>query len=129
MGAKSSHFVKVPKDLNDIKQKFMFGLTKRQCVCFGIGIALGFPVFFLTRGVLGLTGGIIAMGCIAAPAIVCGIYKKNGLFFDAIFKNMIRYFKKKHKRIYRSTDVLSCIELQLVSTRLKRILKKANGGK
>ena len=79
MGAKSSHFVKVPKDLNDIKQKFMFGLTKRQCVCFGIGIALGFPVFFLTRGVLGLTGGI-AMGCIAAPAIVCGIYKKNGLF-------------------------------------------------
>lgn len=80
MGAKSSHFVKVPKDLNDIKQKFMFGLTKRQCVCFGIGIALGFPVFFLTRGVLGLTGGIIAMGCIAALQLYAESTRRTDCF-------------------------------------------------
>lgn len=127
--ARSAHFVKVPKDLNDIKQKFMFGLTKRQCICFGIGFALGLPVFFLTRNALGLSGGIIAMGCCAAPAIICGIYKKNGLFFDAIFKNMMRYFKKKRKRIYRTTSVLECIERQLEYNKLKRILNKANGGK
>lgn len=127
--AKSAHYVKVPKDLNDIKQKFMFGLTKRQCVCFGIGCLIGFPIFFITRGILGLSGGIICMGLCAAPAIICGIYKKNGLYFDAIFKNMVQYFKKKRKRIYRSTSVLECIERHQEYDKLKRILSKANGGK
>lgn len=127
--AKSAHYVKVPKDLNDIKQKFMFNLTKRQCLCFGIGFAVGLPVFFLTRGFLGMSIAIFAMGICAAPAILCGIYKKNGLYFDAIFKNMIRYFKKKRKRIYRTTSIFQCIERQQECSRLKIILNKANGGK
>lgn len=41
-----AHYVQIPKDLNDIKQKFMFGLTKRQVVSFGIGGILGIPLFF-----------------------------------------------------------------------------------
>ena len=47
-----AHYVQIPKDLNDIKQKFMFGLTKRQVVSFGIGGVLGIPLFFLTRSTL-----------------------------------------------------------------------------
>jgi len=27
-----AHYVQIPKDLNDIKQKFMSGLTKRQVI-------------------------------------------------------------------------------------------------
>lgn len=127
--AKSAHYVKVPKDLNDIKQKFMFNLTKRQFVCFAIGFAIGLPVFFLTRKFLGMSGAIFAMGACAAPAILCGIYKKNGLYFDAIFKNMMRYFKKKRIRIYRTTSVFQCIERQCEYGRLKKILYKSNGGK
>ncbi|MFR6397757.1 PrgI family protein [Ruminococcus sp.] len=36
-----------PKDLSEIKQKFIAGLTKRQSICFGIGFAIGIPAFFL----------------------------------------------------------------------------------
>ena len=43
-----AHYVQIPKDLNDIKQKFMFGLTKRQVVSFGIGGVMGIPLFFLS---------------------------------------------------------------------------------
>ena len=42
-----AHYVQIPKDLNDIKEKFIMGLTKRQVVCFAIGLALGAPVFFV----------------------------------------------------------------------------------
>ena len=35
-----AHYVQIPKDLNDIKQKFMFGLTKRQVVSFGIFVIM-----------------------------------------------------------------------------------------
>ena len=74
-----AHYVPIPKDLNDIKEKFIMGFTKRQVICFGIGLVLGAPVYFLTRASIGMSGAIFAMGAVAAPAILCGIYKKNGV--------------------------------------------------
>ena len=68
-----AHYVKIPKDLNDIKEKFIMGFTKRQVICFGIGLVIGFTLFFLTSNALGMSGAIFAMGACAAPAILCGI--------------------------------------------------------
>ena len=39
-------FVPVPKDLNRVKTKVMFNLTKRQLICFSIAAAVGVPIFF-----------------------------------------------------------------------------------
>lgn len=77
-----AHYVQIPKDLNEIKEKFIMGLTKRQVICFGIGLVLGAPVFFLTRAAIGMSGAIFAMGACSAPAILCGLYKKNGVFLE-----------------------------------------------
>ncbi len=33
-----AHYVPIPKDLNDIKEKFIMGFTKRQVICFGISL-------------------------------------------------------------------------------------------
>lgn len=120
-----AHYVRVPKDLNDIKEKFMFNLTKRQVVCFGIGIALGFPVFFLTKNSLGLSGAIVAMGIVAAPAIICGLYKKNGIFFEQYFKYMAEFFRRPRKRYYRTANIFRCIENQIEYDRLKKKLSQA----
>lgn len=76
-----ANHIKIPKDLDNIREKFMFGLTKRQCLCFAIAFILGIPVYFLVRK-QGIELGILAMGFTAAPAIICGIYKKNGLTFE-----------------------------------------------
>ncbi|MCD8219166.1 MAG: PrgI family protein [Ruminococcus sp.] len=119
-----AHYVQIPKDLNDIKQKFMFGLTKRQVVSFGIGGALGIPIFFLTRGLLGTSGAIFAMGAVAAPALICGLYKKNGIFFEQVIRNMFCYFKRSRKRIYRTVNLYKCIERQIEYDKLKRLLKR-----
>ena len=40
-------FVPVPKDLNRVKTKVMFNLTKRQIICFALAAAVGVPVFFI----------------------------------------------------------------------------------
>lgn len=120
-----SHFVRVPKDLNDIKEKVVFGLTKRQLICFGIGLVVGLPMFFLTRNYLGLNGGIYAMGITAAPAIFCGIYKKNGIYFERQVKFMIEFFKRPKKRYYRTTNVFRCIENHIEYIRLKKKLSEA----
>ena len=95
-----AQYIRIPKDLDNIREKFMFNLTKRQCLCFGIGFAIGIPVFFLTRK-YGIEVGIIAMGFAAAPAIVCGIYKKNGLTFEKYLKAMFRFLKRPKTRTYQ----------------------------
>lgn len=123
-----AHYVQIPKDLNDIKQKFMFGLTKRQVVSFGIGGAMGIPLFFLTRGALGVSGAIFAMGAVAAPTLICGLYKKNGIFFEQVVKNMFRYFKLPRKRNFRTFNLFESIERQLEYNRLKRLLHKIERG-
>ena len=43
-------YVTVPKDLTKIKSKMLFGLTKRQLVCFGSAALVGVPLFFLSKG-------------------------------------------------------------------------------
>ena len=50
-------YVNVPKDLTKVKSKVLFNLTKRQLICFGIGAAIGIPLFFLT--VLGLAAFLV----------------------------------------------------------------------
>ena len=45
-------YVSVPKDLTKVKTKFLFNLTKRQVICFGIGILMGVPLFFILRNAL-----------------------------------------------------------------------------
>ena len=47
-------FVPVPKDLNRVKTKVMFNLTKRQLICFALAAAVGVPIFFLTKPSLGI---------------------------------------------------------------------------
>ena len=38
-------YVSIPKDLSRVKSKFLFNLTKRQVVCFGLGALIGVPAF------------------------------------------------------------------------------------
>lgn len=42
-------YVTVPKDLTKVKSKVVFGLTKRQLICFGGALLVGVPLFFLIR--------------------------------------------------------------------------------
>ncbi len=123
-----AHYVSIPKDLNDIKEKFIMGLTKRQVICFGIGLALGVPVFFITRSAVGMSGAIFAMGACAAPAILCGLYKKNGVFLEKQVKFMREYFTRPRKRYYKTTNIFRCIENQIEYTKIKKKLRDSEKG-
>ena len=120
-----AHYVQIPKDLNDIKEKVIMGFTKRQVICFGIGLAVGAPVFFLTKNSLGMSGAVFAMGAVSAPAILCGLYKKNGVFLEKQVKYMFEYFKRPRKRYYRTINIFECIENHIEYIRLKKTLNQA----
>ncbi len=120
-----AHYVKIPKDLNDIKEKFIMGFTKRQVICFGIGLVIGLPVFFLTRTALGMSGAIFAMGACAAPAILCGLFKKNGVFLEKQVKFIFEYFTRPRKRYYKTTNIFECIERHIEYEEINKKLRDA----
>ena len=120
-----AHYVSIPKDLNDINEKFIMGMTKRQVLCFEIGLVLSAPVFFLTRNALGMSGAIFAMGAVAAPAILCGLYRKNGVFLEKQVKFMREYFTVPRKRFYKSTNIFMSIERHIEYMKIKKKLADA----
>lgn len=90
-------YVTVPKDLTKIKSKMLFGLTKRQLVCFGSAALVGVPLFFLSKGSMGTTSAALCM----ILAYVTNADPGNGLLF---FQNVILPFKDefpKTTELYR----------------------------
>ena len=63
-------YVTVPKDLTRVKSKIVFGLTKRQLICFGGALLVGVPLYFLLRG--RVTGSAAALIIVAQQNIEIG---------------------------------------------------------
>lgn len=63
------------------------------------------------------------MGACAAPAILCGLYKKNGVFLEKQVKYMREYFTRPRKRYFRTTNIFECIENQIEYTKIKKKLR------
>lgn len=60
-------YVPVPKDLNAVKTKVMFNLTKRQMICFGCGALVGVPLFFLLKDKVSSSTAAICMMTVMLP--------------------------------------------------------------
>ena len=71
--------VKVPSDLNRVKEKVMFGLTKRQVVCFSLAAMIGLPTFFLLKKLnVDVSVPTFAMMAVMMPLFFVAMFEKNG---------------------------------------------------
>ena len=52
-------YVQVPKELNKVKTKVVFNLTKRQLIWFGSAAVVSVPAYFLTRSHIGNTPAML----------------------------------------------------------------------
>ena len=106
-------YVTVPKDVTKVKTKVLFNLTKRQLICFGGGLLIGVPLFFLTRNTLGNTMSTLLMIFSMVPAFLLAMYEKNGQHLEVILRNMIRsVFLRPKKRLYKTNNFYAVIERQ-----------------
>ena len=108
-------YVPVPKDLNAVKTKVAFNLTKRQLICFSLAAAAGVPTYFLTRGIFGNTGAVIALLVAALPFFFFAMYEKNGQPLEKILKNYINAkYRRPKVRPYVTNNIYSAIEKQIL---------------
>lgn len=83
-------FVPVPKDLNRVKTKVMFNLTKQQLICFAVAAVIGVPVYFLTKPSLGITTAAMLMVVLMLPCIFFALYEKDGQPAEKVLDHMIK---------------------------------------
>jgi len=108
-------YVQVPKDLNAVKTKILFGLTKRQLICFGSGALIGVPLYFLLKGSANLSasGASLCMVLAMLPFFLVGVYEKNGLPLEKIIRNMVRVlFLRPKQRPYQTNNFYAALTRQ-----------------
>ena len=106
-------YVSIPKDLNTVKTKVLFNLTKRQLVCFGCGAAIGVPLFFLTKAHTGVSTAAICMILVMLPFFLLAMYERNGQPLEKILRNIIRVcFLRPKQRPYETNNFYAVLERQ-----------------
>ena len=127
-------YVPVPKDLNAVKTKVMFNLTKRQLICFGSGAAVGVPLFFLCKSFMNTSVAAIIMIIVMLPFMLMAMYEKNGQPLEKIVRNIVQVcFLRPKQRPYKTNNFYSVLERQEnLDKEVYRIVRKAKaheGGK
>ena len=98
-------YVTVPKDLTKIKSKVMFNLTKRQLLCFGAAVAIGLPLFFLTKDSAGTTTAALCMVLAMLPMFLLAMYEKNGQPLEVIIRQFVEVkFLRPKERPYQTNN-------------------------
>ena len=91
----------------------LFGLTKRQLVCFGSAALVGVPLFFLSKGSMGTTPAALCMILVMLPFFLFALYEKNGQTPEALLGNLIQCkFIRPKKRVYQTNNAYSALEKQ-----------------
>lgn len=119
-------YVPVPKDLNAVKTKAMFNLTKRQLICFGSGLVLAVPLFFILKAHINISGAAIIMIIVLLPFMLLAMYEKNGQPFEKVAKNIINVlFIRPKQRPYKTNNYYSLLEKQdKLNKEVERSVKK-----
>ena len=100
----------MPKDLSRVKSKIAFNLTKRQLLCFGAAAAVGIPFYIFTKNSLGTSVSGILMIFIMLPFFFLAMYEKDGLPFEQIFINFIRFCRSEQIRTYQTHNLYRQLE-------------------
>lgn len=120
-------YVPVPKDLTRVKSKFLFNLTKRQVVCFGLGALAGLPVFFLTKEVIGVSMAAALMIVIMLPFFLFAMFERNGQPLEVLLKHYIQArFVRPRTRVFETENFYATLEQ---NTRNRREVRKILYGK
>ena len=106
-------YVPVPKDLNAVKTKVVFNLTKRQLICFGLGAAIALPLFFLCKSYMDKSVASLIMIIVLLPFMLLAMYEKNGQPLEKVVRNIVQVcFLRPKQRPYMTNNYYAVLERQ-----------------
>ena len=93
-------YVPIPKDLNRVKTKVAFNLTKRQLIGFTLAGLVGLPVYLFMRKIVPNDIAVIFLIVSTLPIFFITLFEKDGLTFEKYFKYIyLHKFYQPQKRV------------------------------
>ena len=106
-------YVTIPKDLTKVKSKVLFGLTRRQLICFGAAVLVGVPLFFLLRNAVSSSLATLCMILVMLPFFLLAMYERYGQPLEVILGQMIQtMFVRPKTRPYQTNNFYAAVERQ-----------------
>ena len=106
-------YVTVPKDLTHVKSKVLFGLTKRQLVCFGGALLTGGPLYFLARNYLSNSAAALLMIFAMLPGLLFALFERHGQPLEVVIQQMIQCcFIRPKERPYQTNNAYTALVRQ-----------------
>lgn len=120
-------YVTIPKDLTKVKSKVMFGLTKRQLICFGAAALTGVPLFFLLKAVVSTTAATLCMILVMLPFFLLAMYERHGQPLEVIAGHIIRsMFTRVKERPYQTNNFYAAVKRQIQTEKeVAAVVRKA----
>ena len=120
-------YVTIPKDLTKVKSKVLFGLTRRQLICFGAAVLVGVPLFFLLRNAVASSLATLCMILVMLPFFLLAMYEKHGQPLEVILNQMIQtMFVRPKVRPYQTNNLYSALERQIKAEKEVRTVVQKN---
>jgi hypothetical protein len=95
--------VKIPKEISQYQEKFIFGLSIRQLLCFFITVVMALSTYYLllhaTRMSSDLASYIIILESV--PILSVGFLRINDQKFERFFVLFLRYHMRDQLKVYR----------------------------
>ena len=128
IGVRTIAYVTIPKDLTKVKSKVLFGLTRRQLICFGAAVLVGVPLFFLLKNRVASSAATLCMILVMLPFFLFAMYEKNGQPLEVFLGHLIENkFIRPKTRIYQTNNLYSALVRQYELEQEVRAIAGKNG--
>ena len=119
-------YVTIPKDLTKVKSKVLFGLTRRQLICFGVAVLVGVPLFFLLRNTVDSSTATLCMILVMMPFFLLAMYERHGQPLEVVIDQMVQaMFVRPKERPYQTNIFYAAIERQIsVDKEVRAVVQK-----
>lgn len=124
-------YVTIPKDLTKVKSKVLFGLTRRQLICFGAAAMVGVPLFFILKGSVSSSTATLCMILVMLPFFLFAMYERHGQPLEVIIRQMLESSVIRPKaRPYQTNNFYAAIVRQIqVEKEVRAVVQKTKAGK
>lgn len=121
-------YVTIPKDLTKVKSKVLFGLTRRQLICFGAAVLVGVPLFFLLKNNVDSSMATLCMILVMLPFFLFAMYERHGQPLEVVIEQMVQtLFVRPKDRPYQTNIFYDAVQRQiLVEKEVQAVVQKAN---
>lgn len=119
-------YVTIPKDLTKVKSKVLFGLTRRQLICFGAAVLVGVPLFFLLRNTVDSSTATLCMILVMLPFFLLAMYERHSQPLEVAIEQMVQaMFVRPKERPYQTNNFYAAIERQIsVEKEVRAVVQK-----